>query len=521
MKAWLPVALLALAALPAPAQEPAARRHWSWNASAEAGAGLAGSRLSFDGRFSVWPLLGEPVVNCTARLGPLAGVQVAVGEGGDRGFVSVEDGELEVYGLVVAAMMDAPGAPTWNGRSSSKLVVFCDAGVVAQAGRNGFNVAGSPAWDKLFCAANETSVRHAARSEQAPDACAAIDGRWLPADEARAAFRAGLDFQDFAIHALRVNTSATTKRVEKARWRERSAAHLRQRAAALFDRLRDGTVEGSMRVTEAMRGLDPLPDPPTGEALQAFDRKLSALEARWADDEAAREARERERRALVAAQLERLQAIDRELRREDQALVRYRRELEALAAKAPVPPDPLADALAMEVQGFREGELHGLRLRDGAVLVPPTWPGLCGTRRGLACVVDGQGRKAVVDASGEVFLDFQPDDVQLYEQALECAGSILLTRRPPGSRDGEYALYSLVERRQLTPWMTGRSVEPGDCDTGFRLIESERQVHSSCSMNTYEQRFRVLGYDGREIARDQSRQQNFPNICLRSERVGG
>lgn len=517
MKAAWAIVLLALGASSVLAQDPPARRHWSWSASAEPGAGLAGSRLAFDGRFSVWPLLGEPVVNCTARLGPLAGVQVAMGEGGERGFVPVAEGELEVYGLVVAAMMDEPGAPTWNGRGSSKLVVFCDAGVVAQAGRGGFNVAGSPAWDKLFCVAQEVAVRSPGRREQAPDACAAIDGRWLPADEARAAFRAGLDFQDFAIHALQVNSSATVKRVEKARWREQSAAHLRRRAGVLFDRLRDGTAQGSERVIEAMRQLGQLPDPPTAESLKAFVRTLAQLESRWPDGPASREAAEQEARELVARQLERMEAIDRELRQRDADLARYRRELETLAANAPAPPDPLEDALSMEIRGFEEGGLHGLRLRDGGVLVPPTWAGTCGTHRGLACVVDGQGRQAVVDASGTTYLDFQSVNAWLDSTPLDCSGSIVLQRPATGGRGQEYALYSLAERRHLTDWMRGQSVEHGSCETGMRLVESEQTIERTCNYSVGEKRFRVVAYDGRELARDQRERVSYPNICLRSE----
>lgn len=508
--------LLLSACLPSLAQSPAARRHWNWSEGVNPGVDVVGGPLRFSGRFSAWTLLGEPVVNCTARMERAAGLQVEVGQGRDARFESVGDGELEVYGLVVAAMMDEPGAPTWNGRSSAKLVVFCDAGIVAQAGRDGFNVAGSPSWDALFCATLDTAVRFGGRDEDAVDACAAVGGRWLPAAEARAVFRRGLDFREFAVHDLRLNASATVRRVEKARWRARSAALQRERAGALLDRLRDGTVEGSRRVTEAMRRLGQLPDPPDAESLRRFGRTLAALESQWPDQPARRAAWEARERELVTAQIERMQAIDREVRREDAALANYRRDLEALAAQAPPAPDPLADAMAFEAKAFRDGDLHGLQTPEGEVLVPPTFHGVCGTYRGLACVRDRAGRRALVDANGETYLDFQDASIRLDGQSLACGNSVVLERTQVGRRGADFAIYSLSERRFLSEWMPGLSLEAaGDCAAGWRLIESEQEVERTCSRVTTRENYLVLGHDGQVQARGQHRLRVDPNICLR------
>lgn len=508
--------LFCLVSSTAAAAAPAAQRSWPWQASVTASAdrGAMGS-LSFDGRWSTYFLLGEPVVNCTARLRGEPGLTVEIPGAGQARRITAAPGEVEVYNLKVVAMMDAPGAPTWNGRSSLKWMVFCDAGIVAQQGRSGFNVAGSPNWDRLFC--QGFHIAGQLKPADGPDDdCKAIGGRWVDAGPARQAAMQGLDFRDFAIFDYSLSGATAIRRVEKEDWRRRSARFKREKAEALLDGLRDGSVEGTFRAIEASRRLPPLPELPDAQQLAAFDKALQALE-RDLDGAVDMTAwREREQ-AMVAAQLAHLEVVEPVVRRADSQLARYRQRLEAAAVSAPDAPDPLAGALAMTVQSFREGDLIGIRTPEGVVTTPPRYAGTCGGLKGLVCVEHADGRQAIVDAYGEVLLDFQAHELKLVERAMECSASVIVTRSSPAQRQKEFALYSLAEQRQHGAWVAGESIGPAGetCDDGLRVNGPERETGRSCTAISYEREYQILGYDGVLKSRGHRDTYQSPNLCLR------
>jgi len=516
--------LLLCAASGAFAADPPARRSWSWQATINATAdqGASGT-VSLDGRWTTGFLLGEPVVNCTARVRgePLLRVGLT-GDGASR-LVSAGAGEVEIYNVVVVAMMDAPGAPTWNGSSSSKWMVFCDAGIVAQQGRNGFNVAGSPDWDRFFCEATWIGGVPK-RRDDAEDSCAAAGGKWVAPDRARQFARTGLDFKAFAIFDFALNTSATVRRVEKEDWRRRSARFKRERAQSLVEGLRDGSVEGAMRGVEASRRLPALPELPDAGQLEAFGKALYALELEFAGA-AHREAWSPREKDLVAAQLQHLARVEPAVRRDDARLAAYRRQLEVAAASAPEMADPLADALAMDVETFTENGLRGVRLPDGQVLTAPTYAATCGSHKGVVCIKDANGREALVDAYGERLLDFQDHDIRLEPMALTCAGSVVLRRSEREDRlDTQYALYSLVTQRQTWGWQQARSWRArGDaCDEGF-LVELSSSVVDMrrCKYTITERVHDYFGFDGSVIARDQRVRESNPDYCVLSSHPAG
>ena len=518
--AWLACLLLAADAM---ATGAAPRRSWAWEGQHSAAGDPFQGVAAFKGRWHFSTLLGEPVVNCTASLVGEPRLLVRTSEAASADWVAADPGEVEFYNLMLVGMIDAPGAPTWQGRSSLKWAVFCDAGIVAQYGRRGFNVAGSPNWDRLFCETHNVGTGlgtpYDAR-EAGKDACAERGGQWVPAARAREAVRNGVDFRDFSVLNVAANASPVIRRVEKEDWRRRSADFKRERAGELRDRVSDGSIDGVYRGIDIQRSLPPLPRPPatpSAEQLAAYERALQALEEKYGDPAHRSRWREREK-ALLAAQLERLAGVEPRVQRADAALARYREALERAATTAPEAADPLADAMEMDIETFQENGLYGVRDPDGTVLTPPTYARTCGRHKGLLCVRDAEGRSSVVDAFGTVLLADRSESIRIDGRGLACASAIWLERAAPDGRSYQFALYSLASQSQTSEWITGTGISDGgdDCGQGA-LVEVHDKVLSQDCGSFLNERERVrVGYDGRILERGLREQYRTPNICLRS-----
>ncbi|PQA88286.1 hypothetical protein CW354_08280 [Marinicaulis flavus] len=346
--------------------------------------------LKFEGNFRIWYLLGEPVVNCTARWTNSTGGNVSLPADDGVRIESAEDGEVEVYNLMLAASWPDPRDTGYGVGSSKTIAVPCDAGVVAQNGRSGFNVAGSPGWDKFLCALPDARI---ALKHADGDVCKAMGGKWLNAASAREVARKGLLISNSGGRALgpnerahdeisvgvlkgEVSGMAVMKRVEKRLWREKSAAFKLERAKAYFAsfpaRGGEGTAGWSARRNDAMRRLPHLPvKDPTTEQLLAYETAWRAIVAENAGDAAVEKDWRQREKALVSEQLKRLKKRDAVAAGEDKAFSRYFTELQRRKVNEPVQPDPMAAyRTATLVPFYPDDRRCGLKRPDGSIAVP-------------------------------------------------------------------------------------------------------------------------------------------------------
>lgn len=376
-------ALLALPAREAEAQVPKraskdyAINHKMQNVNDTRIQPYAGLELS--GSFKVWYLLGEPVVNCTARWTNPGVLQVVLDDGTR---ILSEPGEEEMWNLMLMAQFPNPdkNARRMTNGGGAHLSVFCDAGEVAQNGRNGFNVAGSPNWDKFICSTprkvNTRDMFHIDREQK--DQCASVGGDWLSPAEAKKAAIAGLKIDEVMVLSVELSAGDTLRRAEKMLWRQKSFDRKYAKAQDLQARLAkkglNTGIDAARRIYNTTSGAG---NYPTNAHLKEMDRMLDALRAELRDDVADFNndwhARDRE---LVAAQLERVAQIDRALREREAELAAYRNILAELAKDAPEgPKNPLENYIVEEhtlTPFFKPyTNNHGLKNKSGHVVVEP------------------------------------------------------------------------------------------------------------------------------------------------------
>lgn len=289
--------------------------------------------LKFDGRFEVRYLLGEPVVNCTARWQNNHQLSVNT-PGGD--VIIAQPGDVEVYNLMLVAQLWDPARDKKRyGDKGGHIAAFCDAGIVAQNDSNGFNVAGSPNWDKFLCnlpSKFTPSLPSAFAAEKKQgDLCEEAGGTWFSAEAAKKIARESLKFEDVTIKSLEVNTGDAIRRYEKAQWRDKSFAYKESKAIAIGQRLKQkspgstvaGTQVSQMRLKKAGR-------PATPNLLKDYDSTLSSLQNMLQDGAAfAAQWREKDEQ-LVREQLVHIRAIEPNIMREEAKLTEYRKLLEGL-----------------------------------------------------------------------------------------------------------------------------------------------------------------------------------------------
>jgi hypothetical protein len=335
--------------------------------------------LKLSGMFSVWYLLGEPVINCTARWHNPTVLQVIMDDGSR---VLSEPGETEMWNLMLMAQFpntDKKARRLTNG-GGAHLSIFCDAGVVAQSGHDGFNVAGSPAWDKFICATpNKVDPRYNAQVDRkAKDSCAAIGGDWLPAAEAKKVAIKGVKVNEVSVLSVELSAGGTQRRAEKMLWRKKSFENKYAKAQDLKARLsKKGLNKGiaaAQRIYTTTSGTGRYP---TAAQLDEMNSLLDALRADLQGDVADFSADWRDRdQALVSAQLERVAKVDRNLRQRDAELAAYRARLTELAKNAPEgPQNPLEDYIVAEhtLEPFFKpySSNQGLKNKSGRVVVEP------------------------------------------------------------------------------------------------------------------------------------------------------
>ncbi len=379
------VLLLTSAAAPAPSR-------LSWETSympsdGDAGKGMdyaSASAIYLDGKFSVWYLLGEPVINCTARWKnpDQASMEIDPLGDGSRLIERAQESEIKVYNLLLAASGPDPRDTKYGFGSSKTIAALCDAGVVAQNGRGGFNVAGSPSWDKFLCALPDAGVRFQGPDSANKDACLAMNGKWLGAAEAKQIALGGLKLSDVTALKASLNGVAVMKRAEKRAWREKSAAFKRARTAAYFAdfpaREGEGTAGWTGRKNDAMRRLPLLPEKnPSAEQLKTYEAAWRALITENPPENAfPKEWRKREK-TLVGGQLQRIKALDKAAAKEDARLFSYITALDRKKENEPVEPDPMAEyrtATPLTPYSYGEGRnrVCGLKRPDGSVVLEYT-----------------------------------------------------------------------------------------------------------------------------------------------------
>lgn len=328
---------------------------------AEATAWFSGG-MQFDGNFRIWFLLGEPVVNCTARWVSSSSRTMSIRVGDDTSLETAQDGEVEVYNLLLAASWPDPRDTQYGNGSAKSIAAICDAGIVAQNGRNGFNVAGSPSWDEFLCALPDAAVRLKHTDD---DICKAMGGQWLDAASAKEVAVKGLIIansggrmlgpderahDDVSVTVLtgEVSGMGIAKRVEKGLWREKSASYKLERTAAYFTRFAsrpgEGSADTASRKVAAMNSLPTLPreDPSTAE-LKAYEEAWQAMLGQTGGADAAFEKEWREKeKTLVGETLARVKVIDKAASQEEEAFARYDAELQKLKENEPKSLDPMA-----------------------------------------------------------------------------------------------------------------------------------------------------------------------------------
>ncbi|WP_417665686.1 hypothetical protein [Pseudidiomarina sp.] len=205
-----------------------------------------GGYYNFEGRFTVSLLLGEPVVNCVTRLNSIRDGQTLPSEGYP---LYMDDEDVEVYNLNLVAQVRDPqvnyGTRTVYGITF--FAVFCDAGIVGNGRRGGFNVAGSPNWDNFICGLPtyyKAPFRGAVQAD-GKDKCLALGGKWLDATTAKKLITDGLQFNEVSIYGFQNNVSRYVRNYEKYRWsrlKQQGTANAGQqleRVKTLDERLRD------------------------------------------------------------------------------------------------------------------------------------------------------------------------------------------------------------------------------------------------------------------------------------------
>ncbi len=376
----------ALALLSAAAADGLTRKSWNYEAgySPEDADDLSFyslmDSLQFEGRFQAWFLLGEPVVNCTARwVNAQNAMNLDVNAGADdRKFLArPQAGEIEVYNVVVVAQAPDPRDATFGRGSAKYIAAICDAGIVAQNGRDGFNVAGSPSWNEFLCAMPSvySGVFDENRDISAKDRCRAMGGAWVSETDAKKIAREGLKFDRFEILSAEVTGAAVIRRIEKQAWREDSAAFKRRRTEAFSARLQDGTLEGVNRQIGFVQSLPPLPqENPSTEQLKAYeDAYQAAIEASGADDAGFKEEWRAKERALVEKQLDHMRNKAADVGKQEGALARYRADLEKRAENAPEDADPMKEYRTASLIPYKDGYYCGLKRPDGSIAVQATY----------------------------------------------------------------------------------------------------------------------------------------------------
>lgn len=327
--------------------------------------------LKFDGRFEVRYLLGEPVVNCTARW--LNNEQLSVNTpSGDN--ITAQPGDAEVYNLMlVAQLWDPERNKKRFGHMGGHIAAFCDAGIVAQNGENGFNVAGSPNWDKFLCNLPSKFYKRSASPFAAEikqgDLCEEAGGSWFSAEAAKTMAQAGLKFEDVTIKSLEVNVGATIRRYEKEQWRGKSFAYKASKASAIGERMRQKSYTSPDALSEInYMHMKKGGQTATPTLLKEYDEVLTTLQNRLQDGGAfAAEWREKDQ-TLVREQLAHVRAIEHDLLREEAKLADYKKKLEQLKVKNAdrAPPEPLFTV-------FRTNKTDlgacGLKRQDGSVFL--------------------------------------------------------------------------------------------------------------------------------------------------------
>jgi Zn-finger nucleic acid-binding protein len=307
--------------------------------------------LKLRGNFHIRYLMGEPVVGCAALwLNP--GVSQVETEGGNR--VLAEAGEEELYNLMLVAQFPNPlkGATRFTNGGGAFLSTFCDAGVVAQNGKSGFNVSGSPNWDQFLCATpfRVDTSRMNAINRQERDLCASVRGTWLTREEARKVAAGNIEITDVQVHGFELNNSDTVRRAEKMAWRKTSFARTKTKFKGVMTRLYDTLPQSSwVRFTglgaEAQALERRVVGSPSATDVKAYDtlldRALAELEAaRAGEREAMQESWQAEDREMIGKQLTRVRGVDETLSRMDSAMARYEADLHEAAKDAPQLPEP-------------------------------------------------------------------------------------------------------------------------------------------------------------------------------------
>ncbi|WP_417459265.1 hypothetical protein [Kordiimonas sp.] len=426
------------------------------------------SSLELSGSFKVWYLLGEPVVNCTARWGNPGVLQVILDDGTR---ILSEPGEEEMWNLMLMAQFPNPSkeARRLTNGGGAHLSVFCDAGVVAQNGRNGFNVAGSPNWDKFICATpkkvNTRDMFDIDRKQK--DQCASVGGDWLSSAAAKKVAIAGLKIDEVMVLSVELSAGATLRRAEKMLWRKKSFDRKYAKAQDLQARLAkkglNKGIDAARRIYNTTSGAGSYP---TTAHLTEMDRMLDALRTELRDDVADFNddwrARDRE---LVAAQLERVAKIDRTLREREAELVTYRNILTEMAKDAPKGPlNPLEEHIVTEhtLTTFTKpySRNHGLKNKSGHVVLEPKQgrykplEGKSGTKydfyigdmdnfSGAYWIVDKHGKKLGLDL------------YRGYPRFHEELGLVSFATGDEHSSRVYLSVYSLAEKRVLfNSWQT-------------------------------------------------------------------
>ncbi|WP_428407258.1 hypothetical protein [Hyphococcus sp.] len=439
----------------------------------DAGEGMdfvSASAIYLDGKFSVWYLLGEPVINCTARWKNTdqASMEIDPLSDGSRLIERAQPSEIEIYNLLLAASGPDPRDTKYGFGSSKTIAVLCDAGVVAQNGRSGFNVAGSPSWDKFLCALPDAGVRFQGPDSGNKDACLAMNGKWLSAADAKQVALGGLKLSEVTALKASLNGVAVMKRAEKRAWREKSAAFKRARTAAYFAdfpaREGEGTAGWTDRKNDAMRRLPLLPEKnPSAEQLKAYEDSWQALIVETAPGGAfTKEWREREK-TLVAAQLQRIKALDKAAAKEEARLSSYITALDRKKENEPAEPDPMAAYRTATLTAVQDDQYTCyLKRPDGTIAAE------LGLRDSVPRCIIKQPDKAygiyfsdrvygygasfaqvVFDNNGEPLLVVQnsPTSANIYFEALDYG--VIDTFEHYGAYRGTHSFYSILLRREI------------------------------------------------------------------------
>ncbi|WP_025898057.1 WG repeat-containing protein [Kordiimonas gwangyangensis] len=338
------------------------------------------SSLEISGTFKVWFLLGEPVVNCTASWNN-PGISQVVLDSGTR--VLAEPGEEDLWKLMLMAQFPNTNkeARRLHNGGGAHLSLFCDAGVVAQNGRGGFNVAGSPSWDKFICATpNKIDTNYTFDVERREeDLCTSVGGEWLPSAAAKQVALAGIKIEDVMVHSFELSNGDTLRRAEKHLWRMKSYEHKEAKAASIMERIRATGDRGTYVANDLQRrfyGAKERDSRLSAEGLRKMDDYIEAAYAELealqtgarAEVAASWEARDK---ALVANQLERVAKVDTAIKQRDAEVDAYVAMLDERAKNAPAgPQNPLENYIkpSQSLTAYRGRETqydYGLKDQSG------------------------------------------------------------------------------------------------------------------------------------------------------------